>query len=61
MNTGYKCEKCNSKQVDAYLIKLGNNLTIVLNCRKCKTTEDINVTSFGFELFSPVCNNSDEK
>lgn len=52
MNTGYECNNCQSRQVDAHLVKLGVSLQVVLRCRKCGANEDVNVSSFGFDLFN---------
>ena len=56
MNTGMFCVKCGSHRVHARLTKVPNKarLTIELVCLVCKSMEEIDVTSFGFELFEPI-------
>jgi len=60
MNIGYKCQNCGSYQSDAYLTKskLEYDKSIYFNvvCRKCKTEENINITSWGIEGFDPPTN-----
>ena len=54
MNTGYKCNKCGSHQVDAHLVKYPTlGLTLILKCRKCKSNEEISLDSYGYEGFEP--------
>jgi len=49
MNTGFECSRCGSRQVHAKLNK-SSTLWVTLWCRHCKSTEEIDVLSFGSEL-----------
>jgi DNA-directed RNA polymerase subunit RPC12/RpoP len=44
MNTGFKCEECGRRLVDAHLLKLPSiGLYVKLRCRTCGNNDDVGI------------------